>query len=128
MRARHKTAFAAIAAACFLSWSVPSQAQPCLARQLMTPQEWAHHQGAMQNLPPAEREAYRAKHHEEMQRRAAARGLTLPVQPPPMGMGRAMGPGAWGPGYGSGGPWHRGWDQPRWGRGPHVRWHRGWGW
>ena len=130
MTIHHKTALAAIAAVFLGAWMVPSGAQPCPARQLMTPQEWAQHQAIMRNLPPAQREAYRAQHHEQMKQRAAAKGLILPQQLPPMGMGigRVMGPGAWGPGYQPGVPWHRGWGRPAWGRGPGGPWRRGWGW
>ena len=104
--------------------------------QLMTPEEWARHRATLESLPPAEREAYRAQHHEQMRQRAEAMGLTLPSQPPPVGrgmgpgMGRGMGPGygwsspgPWGPGYGLGA------GRPGWGPGmggPGGR--RGGGW
>jgi hypothetical protein len=66
--------------------------------QLMSPAERAEHRATMMNLSPSERQAYRAGHHEEMQKRAEAMGLTLPDQPPAYGRGVGRG----GPGYGSG--------------------------
>jgi hypothetical protein len=121
---RRRISLVAVAAVCVLAWAVPAEAQPCFARQLMTPDEWRQHQATMWSLPPAEREAYRTKHHEEMKKRAAAKGLTWPAPPPAMGMGRAMGSAPWGPG------WRRygGWFPPGWGRGPGGPWRRGWGW
>lgn len=126
MKSRYKLIFALVVAVIFTAWTLPSQAQPCLARQLMTPEEWNQHQVTMRSLAPAERQAYRAKHHQEMKRRAAAMGIMLPDQPPPMGMGRAMGPRAWGPGPG----WSRygGGGRPGWGRGPVGPRYPGWGW
>ena len=66
--------------------------------QLMSPAERAEHRATMMNLPPSERQAYRAEHHEEMRKQAEAIGITLPDQPP--AYGRGMGRG--GPGYGYG--------------------------
>ncbi len=126
MPTRHKIILAAVTALCFFAWVMPSAAQPCLARQLMTPNEWRQHQAAMHRLPPAAREVYRATQHEEMRRRAAALGLGVPGYPPPMGMGagRAMRPGIWGLGYGPRWYPYGGWARPGWGRGPRGPWHR----
>ena len=78
----------------------PLAAQPLYGWQMMTPQEWAAHRNTMRTLPPEERSAYRARHHEEMQKRAAAQGLTLPDKPLPQGAGRRGGGRGPGPGYG----------------------------
>ncbi len=128
MHACHKTALALVAAFCLLAWSLPSQAQPCFARQLMSPNEWRQHQATLWSLPPAQREVYRAQHHEQMKRRAAAQGVVLPHQPPPMGlgMGRRMVPRAWIPGYGPGWSPYGAWGRPGWARGPGRAWQR-WG-
>jgi len=60
-------------------------------------------------LPPSEREAYRAEHHEAMKKRAESMGLSLPDHPSNYGPGfdrggpgygyGSGGPGYWGPGY-----------------------------
>lgn len=52
--------------------------------QLMTPQERSEHRAKMRSLTSREeREAYRRKHHEKMQERAKAMGVTLPDMPGP---------------------------------------------
>lgn len=63
--------------------------------QLMTPEERQAHRIKMRSLTTVqEREAFRLEHHQAMQERAKARGVTLPEAPMPMGMGRGgMGPG-----------------------------------
>jgi len=65
--------------------------------QLMTPEERQAHRIKMRSLTTTqEREAFRLEHHQTMQERAKARGVTLPEAPMPMGMGRGgmgMGPG-----------------------------------
>jgi hypothetical protein len=67
--------------------------------QVMSPGERAEHRAMMRSLPPSEREAYRAKHHEEMKERAESMGLPWPEQPPAdRGYGR-RGPVYGGPGY-----------------------------
>jgi hypothetical protein len=74
--------------------------------QLMTQQERAEYRARMRNLRTAqEREQFRLEHHERMQERARARGITLPDEPPARG-GPSMGPGGqgMGPGGGGGGP------------------------
>ncbi len=85
-----------------LAFSV--SAQTSYGSQLMTPQERAEHRAKMRSLPPAEREAYRAEHHERMRQRAEAMGLSIPEAIPPRGQrsGRGWrypGGGAWGPGF-----------------------------
>ena len=87
-------------------------AQTYYGSQLMTPQERAEHWTTMRSLPPGEREAYRAQHHEEMKKQAESMGLSLPDQPPAYGRGFTRR----GPGYGYG-RWGRGY----WGRGAGPR-------
>jgi len=73
--------------------------------ELMTEQERAEHRATMRSFnTEAEREAYRRQHHEMMQERAKAQGVTLPDEPMPRGQGRGMGQGqGMGMGQGSGG-------------------------
>ena len=88
----------------------PAAAQTAYGWQLMTPNEVAAHRANLRNLTPAERVAYRARHHEEMKQRAEAKGLVLPDQPQFVGAGRRTGAGGYGPGYGFRGPgWRRCW-------------------
>jgi hypothetical protein len=69
--------------------------------QLMTPQERNEYRSRMRSANSVrEREQIRAEHHEEMQKRAEARGITLPDTPPAARGGGMMGPGR---GMGSGG-------------------------
>jgi hypothetical protein len=58
--------------------------------QLMTTSERSAYRKKMRSLKTSqEREAFRTQHHEEMQKRAAARGVTLPEVPPArQGQGR----------------------------------------
>ena len=105
MKATHTVL--AIAAALSLGLAAssdPLAAQTVYGWQLMTPQEWAAHRNTMRTLPPAERSLYRARHHEEMQKRAEAQGLTLPDAPLFQGAGRRGGGRGPGPGYGFPGP------------------------
>lgn len=68
--------------------------------QLMTPAERRSYRNQMRSLKTAqEREAFRQQHHEQMQKRAAERGVSLPDTPPRQGGG--MGPGG-GMGQGAG--------------------------
>jgi hypothetical protein len=61
--------------------------------QLMTAAERRSYRNQMRSLKTAqEREALRKQHHEQMQKRATERGMTLPDMPPSQGAG--MGPGA----------------------------------
>ena len=73
--------------------------------QLMTEQERAEHRAKMRSFKTeAEREAYRRQHHEMMQERARAQGVTLPDEPMSRGQGRGMGKGrGMGMGQGSSG-------------------------
>jgi hypothetical protein len=62
--------------------------------QLMTPAERNTYRNKMRNLKTVqEREAFRAQHHQEMQKRAQERGLRLPDSPPAQGARGGMGPG-----------------------------------
>lgn len=75
--------------------------------QLMTAQERTEYRARMRSAKTAEeRERIRNEHHEQMQKRAQERGVTLPEQPPvrggSMGPGSGIGPGS-GMGPGSGG-------------------------
>ncbi|MBR7975658.1 hypothetical protein KDX01_21435 [Burkholderia vietnamiensis] len=86
--------------------------------QLMTPAERTEYRTRMlAAASDAERDKIRAEHHAQMQKRAKARGITLPDAPPMrgmhrgqgMGMGSGMGPGSgmgsgMGPGYMHGQP------------------------
>lgn len=78
--------------------------------QLMTKQERLEYRARMRAAKTQqEREQIRAEHHQRMQERAKARGMTLPDMPPFQpgrgGMGPAMGPGGgMGPGTGGMGP------------------------
>ena len=67
--------------------------------QLMTQEEQMAYRAKMRATKTTEeRQQLRKEHHEEMQERAKARGVTLPAEPPASGGG--MGPGG---GMGSGG-------------------------
>jgi hypothetical protein len=77
-----------------------AQEEPIYGRQLMTPEEIAEHRAGMRSLnTQEEREAYQWEHHQKMQERAQAQGITLPDEP--MGMGMGQGPRA-GMGRGAG--------------------------
>ena len=103
---KHKSVAAVVVAAA-LSLPLLSAAQnqtPIYGSQLMTQQERNEYRARMRNLRTAqERERFRLEHHERMQERARARGITLPDEPPARG-GRGMGPGGQGMGPGGGGP------------------------
>lgn len=72
--------------------------------QLMTIDERNEYQAKMRAAKTAEeRELLRAKHHQSMQERAKARGVTLPDEPPVRGGGMGMGPGGGGMMHGGGG-------------------------
>ena len=63
--------------------------------QLMTEQERNAYRVKMQAAKTEQaREALRHEHHEEMQKRAKAKGMTLPDEPPPQGAGMGVGAGA----------------------------------
>ena len=102
---KHKAVGAVVVAAA-LSFPLLSAAQsqpPIYGSQLMTQQERAQYRAHMRSLRTAqERERFRMEHHERMQERAQARGVTLPDMPPARG-GRGMGPGGGGPGGGGAG-------------------------
>jgi len=63
--------------------------------QLMTDQERAEHAARMRSAQTVEeRDRYRAEHHDAMQERARAEGVTLPdMQPAGRGPGAGMGMG-----------------------------------
>ncbi len=92
------------------------QKEPIYGSRLMSPQERLEHRERMRNAATAEeREQVRLEHHQAMQARAKARGITLPDKPragagpmgPGTGSGGGMGPGSgMGPGGGARGPRH----------------------
>ena len=60
--------------------------------QLMTPAERNTHRAMLRKMTTEqERENYRADHHQKMQDRASARGITLPAVPPMVGVGGGTG-------------------------------------
>lgn len=62
--------------------------------QLMTQQERFEHRQRLMNATTAEeRERIRTEHHQEMQKRAKERGVTLPETPPAQGMGKGRSQG-----------------------------------
>lgn len=72
--------------------------------QLMTAQERDQYRERMRAATTdEERERIRAEHHERMNQRASARGLSLPDQPARGGYGAAPGGGMGGMGGGMGG-------------------------
>ncbi len=87
----------------------PSQSQlktrdTVYGSQLMTPAERSAYRKQMRSMKTTqEREAFRKQHHEQMQKRAGERGMSLPDMPPRQGGGMGpgggmMGPGGMGPG------------------------------
>jgi hypothetical protein len=87
-----------------------AQDEPIFGRELMTEQERLAYRDRMRAArSEQERERIRAEHHALMRQRAQERGLDLPEELPPIGMGtgRRMGPGGGmgpGPRMGGGGP------------------------
>lgn len=78
------------------------KSEPIYGSQLMTQQERAEYRAKMSAAETVEeQEQIRKEHHEQMQERAQARGVTLPDEPPARGGG--MGPGGGGMGPGGGG-------------------------
>lgn len=79
--------------------------------QLMTPAERRSYRHEMRSMKSVEeREALRKRHHDQMKKRAAERGMTLPEMPPRQGAG--MGPGMH-MGQGAGQGMHRGMGMAR---------------
>ena len=78
-----------------MAYTVGVQAQdttssltPIYGSQLMSDPERSAYQTKMRSLKTDQaREAFRLEHHEEMKIRAAARGVTLPNDPPGKGLG-----------------------------------------
>ena len=78
------------------------KSEPIYGSQLMTQQERTEYRAKMSAAKTVEeQEQIRKEHHEQMQERAQARGVTLPDEPPARGGG--MGPGGGGMGPGGGG-------------------------
>jgi hypothetical protein len=83
---------------------VPKQEQ-VYGSQLMTQEEQMAYRSKMRATKTTEeREQLRKEHHEQMQERAKARGVTLPDEPPARGGGMGPGGGGMGPGGGGMGP------------------------
>lgn len=83
-----------------MTWPLAQAAEPPAAwgtadvRQLMSDQEWTRFRAQMWAAKTDdERNRLRVEHHEEMKKRAQAKGMSIPDQPPPMGMGPGMGAG-----------------------------------
>jgi hypothetical protein len=73
--------------------------------QLMTQEEQMAYRSKMRATKTTEeRDQLRKEHHEQMQERAKARGVTLPDEPPARGGGMGPGGGGMGPGGGGMGP------------------------
>ena len=98
----------ALAAALTLSAGVTlaaDQQETIYGSQIMTQQERNEQRAKMRAAKtPEEREQVRKEHHERMQERAKAQGVTLPDQPPAGGGGMGTGGGGMGPGGGGMGP------------------------
>ncbi|MCI0506632.1 MAG: hypothetical protein L0Z73_11045 [Gammaproteobacteria bacterium] len=72
--------------------------------ELMSVEERAAHRAILNSFATEEeREAYRTEHHEKMQKRAEAQGVTLPEAPAQRGSGQGSGSGGGGGGGGGGG-------------------------
>jgi len=83
---------------------VPKQEQ-VYGSQLMTQEEQMAYRAKMRATKTTEeRDQLRKEHHEQMQERAKARGVTLPDEPPARGGGMGPGGGGMGPGGGGMGP------------------------
>ena len=77
--------------------------QQVYGSQLMTQDEQVAYRAKMRATKTTEeREQLRTQHHEQMQERAKARGVTLPAEPPARGGGMGPGGGGMGPGGGRG--------------------------
>ena len=73
--------------------------------QLMTKEERAEYRSKLRAAKTKEeREQIRKEHHERMEERAVAQGVTLRDEPPAVGGGMGPGGGGMGPGGGSMGP------------------------
>ncbi len=94
----------ALAAALSLTAGLAAAADPqpvIYGSQLMTQQERNAYRTQMRAAKTAEeREQLRKEHHERMQERAKAQGVTLPDEPPARGAGMGPGGGGMGPGGG----------------------------
>ena len=103
MKANQLTRMAlAIGASLMLSTAMAATTPepPIYGSQLMTQQERIEFRDKLRTATTqAERDKIRLEHHDQMKARAAAKGITLPDEPPMRGAG--MGPGA-GPGMGQG--------------------------
>ncbi len=119
-----KTLIPLVGACCMLiGGQAVAEDQTYHGSQMMTPAERYQHQKTLRGLSPEAREAYRAQHHQQMQKRAEAMGGPLADEPPESraAAGRSVhspaqlrkgppgfagGPGMWPPPPPS---WARGW-------------------
>ncbi|MEN8175258.1 MAG: hypothetical protein ABFS23_05815 [Pseudomonadota bacterium] len=92
MKLSRKIARYSVAGVVGIAAAGPCVAETTTGSQLMSPEEFAEHREKMRTLGPEERAAYRAEHHEEMRKRAEAQGISIPEEPPAVGMGREMPP------------------------------------
>lgn len=92
-----------VATACLMMAAIPARAEEqAYGWQLMSDQERMEYRQKMRTMNAEERKAYRKEHHERMEERAKARGVTLPDEPG-SGMSRKQGQGMkQGKGMGSG--------------------------
>jgi hypothetical protein len=83
----------------------PQDQKQVYGSQLMTQEEQMAYRSKMRATKTTEeRDQLRKEHHEQMQERAKARGVTLPDEPPARGGGMGPGGGGMGPGGGGMGP------------------------
>ena len=103
MKMRTKSLMFSLLLGFVLSGNALMADEPIYGSQLMTQQERQEYRTKMQSLKTKEeRERFRIEHHEKMQERAKAQGLTLPDKPPAVGGGMGTGVGSGGA-SGSGG-------------------------
>lgn len=81
----NKLLIVAMTATGLLAGALPATAQNpqyTYGSELMNVQERLGHREIMRRLPPAQREAYRREHHQQMMERAQALGYAMPPEPP----------------------------------------------
>ncbi len=71
-----------LAGACWLFATGPAAADTVYGSQLMNPAERLEHRETLRRLSPEHRKIYRARHHEEMEKRARAFGYAMTPGPP----------------------------------------------
>ena len=99
---KHTLIMSSLVATLFLSTGLTVAADPqqVYGDPLMTQQEmFQFHERMRYARTPQEREQIRNEHHQLMQKRANARGFSIPDIPPVNNACRHMDPGCMGPGY-----------------------------